>query len=207
MIMVHGCRRWESIRDEENLSACTSYIHITRGLNPFHSSSYPNMASPWSPHHLWSESPRGGPLMWIWVWQRVGAEPPPPLQVLFAQGPQGVQDGQSCRSAPRLPPLEMARRREIPQIRRRRGKTWLRTADISSAAAESSLSRADCLWGCAQRPDCLRRPVNKCQSQRARLQGLRNGSQLVPCTDTNCQYLFVTTGDTIHITHIHDSLI
>ncbi len=162
----------KEIRDEENLSACTSYIHITRGLSPFHSSSYPNMASPWCPHHLWSESPRGDPPMWIWVWQRVRAEPPPPLQMLFAQDLQGVQDGQSCRFAPASHPLEMARRREIPQIRRRPGKTRLQTADISSTAAKPALSRAGCLWGCAQRPDCLRRPVNKCQSQQARLQGL-----------------------------------
>lgn len=160
MMKVHGCKGWQT--------ACTTYIHITLGLNPLHSSSYPNMASMWSTHHLWSGSPGGDPLMWIWVWRRVRAEPPPPLQVLFAR--------------PCLPPLEMARRGEIPQIRRRPGKpdckllTW-------AAPQKASLSRADRLRGCAQRPDCLRLPVNKRQSQQARLQWHVTPVTLFLCTN------------------------
>lgn len=122
------------------------FIHITPSLNPFHSSSYPNMASPSRPLHLWLASLRGDPLMWIRAWRWVRTEPPWLLQVLFAKGRPTRWACAATR--PWLSPLEMARRGEIPQIHRRPGKPEHKL-QTSAATQQPTLIR-DCMsvWLC-----------------------------------------------------------
>lgn len=171
----------DSIRDEENLRARTTCIHITLGLNLFFSN--PQISLILFSQHGLSVEPTPSlvrePSRWstdvnLSVTAGQGrASSSAPGAVCSGQANVlsllGVQDGQRCRSPLPAPAGdgEEERNSTDPQTVK---KTWLQTADISSTTAKPSLSRADCLRGCAQRPDCLRLPVNKRQSQQARLQ-------------------------------------
>ncbi|CAB1458121.1 unnamed protein product [Pleuronectes platessa] len=132
------------------------------------------MASPSSPHHLWSERPR--------------AEPPDGnLSVTEGQDRfssarsrccllradqcaislRGVQDGERSRSLL----LEMTGRREIPQICRRPGKPDCKPLTSAAPRLNHYYRKLSVCEAEPKRSECLRLHVNKCQSQQARLQG------------------------------------
>lgn len=92
-----------------------------------------------------------------------GAVCPRRADVLSLQGVQRSAQG------PCLPLLEITRRSEIPQICRQPEKPECKLL-TSAAPQKPRLSRANCVWGCAQRTYCLRLAVNRSQSQQARLQ-------------------------------------
>lgn len=150
------------------------FIHITLGLNPFH---HPHIQTwplcrahtifgqrafeviHWCEFECDSGSRQSLLRRSRWCLLRAGRLAKPAGRAGWAELPV----------APAISPLEMARRREIPQIRRQPGKPDHKLL-TSAAPQQPSLSRTDCLWGCAQGSDCLRLPVNKRQSQQATMQ-------------------------------------
>lgn len=98
-----------------------------------------------NPHPLWSERPRGEPPDVNSSVTAVRTEPPPPLQVLFAQRrptcykPAGRAGWGEVPVAPAEDDKE-GRNSTVSQTAR---KTGLQTADISSTTTEPFSSRAD----------------------------------------------------------------
>lgn len=153
-------------------------VHITQGLRAFNKSPgftylYPNMASLWSKHHLWSERPPDVNMSATegqdWASPAAaGAVCSGQTDVLSLQG---VQDAAELSVAP-----------ACILWRWRGGAKFHRSTDGQQKKPDCKLLTSaapglNCPYhgltvseAVPKRPDCLRFTVNKCQSQQARLQ-------------------------------------